>query len=295
MKMEDVMVVSPIKSGLVLWQDCFLVWFTADLLAAWLVSFIFCLLFYQCSGHVCLRLFLACPDFHLFSGQPFSCWPTQTFLPFPLSSSYTYSSSQPSPHFHPHDQPFNLLSLLSFFSCLPSLCGKSFWCATCACLLWAGTHTNTHLCSSLCRSFIWPSSNQSETCLLDQPNICRCCLSQSEWALMLVPVSIRRCFMCFLFCLRERKCGFPARGGSWINSTLSAFIPHTQLITAAEGYTVARLAAQREGCCGLCWHTAVESERRRLFSVCVWWRGGGEKDANLTRAGFVAVSREKQT
>lgn len=37
--------------------------------------------------------------------------------------------------------------------------------------------------------------------------------------------------MSFHFCLRERKCAFPARGGSWINSTLS-------------GYTVARLAAR---------------------------------------------------
>ncbi len=109
------------------------------------------------------------------------------------------------------------------------------------------THTHTHTYAVLarcCHSIMWPSSNQSETCLLDQPNICLCCLSQWEWLLMLVPVSTVCCFVCFLFCLRERKCAFPARGGSWINSALSAFIPNAQLITAAEGYTVARLAAQ---------------------------------------------------
>lgn len=96
---------------------------------------------------------------------------------------------------------------------------------------------------------------------------------------MLVPVSICCCFVCFLYCLRERKCAFPARGGSWINSAQSAFIPNAQLITAAEGYALARQAAQLTHSL-LLWFIL----QWRLFSVC-GGRGGGRHNANFSRAG----------
>lgn len=226
-------------SSLVLWKDC---WFTADLLAACFVSLCFCL--FIMSVETVSASSFSCPSCPCcFSGQPYfllslpkpnlpPCCPPIIIIIyvqlFPLISSFsplwpTFSFALPHP---------------SFFSALPpSVANPSDRLRVPACSV--HTHTYTYaVIASCCRSIMGPSSNQSGTCLLDQPNICLCCLSQSEWRLMRVPVSTCCCFVCFLFWLCERKCAFPARGGSWINSALSAFIPNAQLITAAEGYNV---------------------------------------------------------
>lgn len=204
---------------------------------------LFCLfILFVCWDWVGLRQFfflLVLPS-SCFSGQPYFLL-SLILVPLPLSS--MCSSFHPSPPFHPHDQPFHLLPPSFLFSAFPpSVANPSDVLRVSASSV--HTHTHTHAVIALCcHSIMWASSNQSGTCLL--PNICLCCLSQSEWRLVLVPVSTCCCcFVCFLFCLRERKCVFPARGGSWINSALSAFIPTAQLITAAEGYTAARLTAQ---------------------------------------------------
>lgn len=95
--------------------------------------------------------------------------------------------------------------------------------------------------------------------------------------------------MCFLFCLRERKCAFPARGGSWINSALSAFIPKRSAdITAAEGYTVARLAAQLTHSlkAAVVYITDCSGKQAEEIVFCFGVEeGGGRKNANFTRAG----------
>lgn len=229
------------------------------LLTSWqiLLSLYFLsLCLYDCWDWVCCSqfFFLRVLPFSYFSGQPY-------FLLSSPEPNLPPPCPPPPPHHHLHIALsthllllFTLMANLLFakppsFLFLPPLplCQILLMCYVC--LLARPAHTYTHLCSGsllLSHSIMWPSSSQSEMRLLDEPNICLCCLcclSQSEWLLMLVPVSTCCCFVCFLCCLRERKCAFPARGGSWINSALSAFIPKAQLITAAEGYTVARLAA----------------------------------------------------
>lgn len=81
----------------------------------------------------------------------------------------------------------------------------------------ADTHACAHLCSAAVEASCDPAT-QSKTRLLNRPNICLGCLSQSPWLLKLVPLSACCWFVCFLVRLCERKCGFPVRGGSWIKS-----------------------------------------------------------------------------
>lgn len=119
---------------------------------------------------------------------------------------------------HPHNQA--LLSLPPFLFCSPSL---SLWwqirlmCYACACVLGADTHARAHLCSAAVEASCDPAT-QSKTRLLNRPNICLGCLSQSPWLLKLAPLSACCWFVCFLVRLCERKCGFPVRAGSWIKS-----------------------------------------------------------------------------
>ena len=279
--------------------------FTAVLLAAGSVP-LFCVCFSIIVETECVSTssFSWCHALQLFLWRTvFSSSPTlnQLFLLPPSSLSSTYSSSYPSsPPFSPHDQPFHLLSLpppFFFLWQIPLMCY--------VCLLARCAHTHTHTYAVLvrcCRSIMWPSSNQPESRLLDQPNICLCGLSQSEWLLMLVPVSTCCCcFVCFLFCLRERKSAFPARGGSWINSAPSALIAEAQLIIAAQGYAVTGLVAQLTHSLSAALDYIVKLQWRASREDCfLFLCGGGEgvrKSANFRkreRNRITDVEKEKR-
>lgn len=116
----------------------------------------------------------------------------------------------------PHNQA--LLSPPTFL--VPLALPLSLWwqirlmCDACACVLGADTRMHAHTAVEASHD----PATQSETRLLNRPNICLGCLSQSSWLLMLAPLSARCWFVCFVVGLCERKCGFPVRGGSWINS-----------------------------------------------------------------------------
>lgn len=233
-------------------------------------------------------LFLGVMPSGIFSGKLFFLL---SLLLVPSLSS-THSSFHPSsPPFSPHDQPFHLLSLPPPFFFLWQILLMCY-----VCLLARCAHTHTHTYAVLvrcCRSTMWPSSNQPESRLLDQPNICLCGLSQSEWLLMLVPVSTCCCcFVCFLFCLRERKSAFPARGGSWINSASSALIAKAQLIIAAQGYAVTELFAQLTHSLSAALDYIVKLQWRASWEDCfLFLCGGGEgvrKSANFRK-------RERET
>lgn len=127
------------------------------------------------------------------------------------------------------------------------------------------------------------------SCLLDHPNICLCWLSQSQRLLMRDPVRLCCCcYECFHFCLRERKCGFPVRGGSWISSALSAFILNALLINADKGYTAARLAARLtdgpKAAVAFIGRLRLETEGEEIvvcFCLVAERKGGGRKIANF--------------
>lgn len=159
-----------------------------------------------------------------------------------------------------------------------------------------GTHTHTYaVLVRCCQSIRWPSSIQSESRLLDQRNVCLCRLIQSEWWLMLVPVSSCCCYEFSLLPAWEEVCLFFVRGGTLINSALYAFILNTHLITENRYCNQAGCKAEwaSEGCCGLSWQTALESKQRILF--CVWWRRGREEGAwTLTSAELVVCCWEER-
>lgn len=163
-------------------------------------------LFFMIVETECVFFLLVLPS-SCFSGKPYFLlsFPNQTFLLTPPPPPNHHSSFHPSPPpFLPSWPTFSFALPPSFlFFCLPSLCGKSFWCVKCACMLTGRTHTLTHIC---CHSIMWPSSNQSESCLLDQPNICLCWLRQSEWWLMQDPVSPCCCYEFSLLPAWEEVC-----------------------------------------------------------------------------------------
>lgn len=101
------------------------------------------------------------------------------------------------------------------------------------------------------------------------------------------------CYEFFHFCLRERKCAFPVRGGSWINSALSAFILNALLINADKGYAAARLAARlTDGpkvAVAFIGRLRLETEGRRSLSVSVWWQRGKEEGERLLTSTELVV------
>lgn len=147
-------------------------------------------------------------------------------------------------------------------------------CYACACVLGADTHACAHLCSAAVEASCDPAT-QSKTRLLNRPNICLGCLSQSPWLLKLVPLSACCWFVCFLVRLCERKCGFPVRAGSWIKSAQTQRLADNCCWSPANSLKAARVyvgtpqwGAKGGNCfvCLWCWRRRKECD----FS----WAGG---------------------
>lgn len=119
-------------------------------------------------------------------------------------------------------------------------------------------------------------TNLSPECLINQTSAAP---SQSEKLFMLVPVSARYCFVCFWYCLCKRKCAFPARGGSWISSALSA---RTQC--SADNccrrmqcsYTDFTRPPHFKDCCGLIFEACSEEQEKDIVSLCLRTRSWEE-------------------
>lgn len=112
--------------------------------------------------------------------------------------------------------------LFSFLPSLPpSLPGKSFWCATCAWLFGARTHTLTHtVLACCCHSIMWPKlTNLRPECLINQTSTASA-NRRSCWCLFLSVLATALCVFASA-CVRGSVPSLPGEGPGLVQLCLS--------------------------------------------------------------------------